>query len=543
MVFRKFVEVLINPGIYFAVLMKNFIFVFYFDGMLRTNSKIQLYPLVRIAAMLIAGIISGEQLKDLISPSAWLLLTGGGIFFAFVLRQHCIVQGIFIMLSSFFFGGYLIANSEKSLIFPLPENETEYEAVLFSEPVERGKTVQMDIVAIVGDGGIKVKAALLRDTTGHRHENLHIGDGIRVFSLLKRPENSRNSTFDYARWLMTHGYLAQTFIYSENWEKAEVSLQHLSLVERTKLAAMKMRGKLTARFQELGLEGREYATVTAMTLGDKSLIDKELKNDYSISGASHVLALSGLHLGIVYAVLSFLFSGFRKYWLSQLLILTAIWSYVFLVGMTSSVLRSAIMLTIYSFVGLLERDKISVNTLAFAALIMLVANPLNLYDIGFQLSFMAVLAILTTVPFLYTFLPVNLLRKYRFLSWICGMLVVSFAAQLGTAPLVAYHFGRIPVYFLLTNIVAVPCATFILYAAVFFFLSMGFPAVQIYIVKTISLVAGAMNETLGWIAGLPGASVEGVRISEIQVLMLYIMICSTWVIVSYFRRDRYRYGL
>jgi len=510
--------------------------------MLKTNGKIQLYPLVRIAVMLILGIITGGFLKDCLPTTAWQLAICAGIVCAFVLKRHCIAQGIFIILATFAFGGYLIVNAEKSLTLPLPEVESEYEAVLVSEPVRRGKVMQMDLIIVGEKGGMKVNAALLRDTVEHRCENLHVGDGIRAYSLLEKPTNFGNSTFDYARWLQTHGYRAQTFIYYLDWEKAEVDLRSLSLMERTKLAAMKARRRLMNRFKELGLNGREYAVVAAMTLGDKSLINKELKNDYSISGASHVLALSGLHLGIVYAVLSFLFLRFRRYWLPQLLILTTIWAYVFLVGMPPSVMRSAVMLTIYSCVGLLGRDKMSANTLAFAAIVMLVANPLNLYDVGFQLSFMAVLAILTITPLIYTFLPNGLLWRHSWLRWICRLVAVSLSAQIGTAPLVAYYFGCLPTYFLLTNFIAIPCATLILYTAVAFFLMAEVPHISAFLIKIVSWLSGGMNTALEWIAALPGASIEGINISALQVAMLYIMICSAYIIVSYFRRDYVRRG-
>lgn len=508
--------------------------------MLRTNGKIQLYPLVRIAAMLILGIVAGGSPVNVLSPGIWLSAVCAGIICAFVLRRYCVVQGIFIMLSSIAFGGYLITDAGKSLTVLLPEGETEYEAVLVSEPVSRGKVVQMDIIIIGEGGGMKLRASLLRDTVEHRYESLHLGDGIRACSLLKKPASSGNSTFDYARWLQIHGYRAQTFIYCLDWEKAEVDLRPLPLAERTKLAAMKVRGKLMNRFAELGLSGKEYAVVSAMTLGDKSLIDKELKNDYSISGASHVLALSGLHLGIVYTVLSFLFVRFRRYWMPQLFILTTIWAYVFLAGMSPSMLRSAIMLTVYSCVGLLGRDNMSVNTLAFAAIVMLAANPLNLYDIGFQLSFMAVLAILTVGPLLYAFLPAGLLLRHCWLRWIAGLTVVSLSAQIGTAPLVAYHFGHLPVYFLLTNFIVIPCATFIIYASIAFFLMFEIPYLQTLIIKVIAWLSGSMNTALERIAELPGACAGGLNLSAIQVAMLYVMICCACIILSYFRRDTIR---
>ncbi len=152
-----------------------------------------------------------------------------------------------------------------------------------------------------------------------------------------------------------------------------------------------------------------------------------------------MLALSGLHLGIIYAILTLLMGGGRRWrWLAQGIILTAIWTYVVLVGMPASVIRSATMLNICSVCLVLQRQQASVNTLAFAAIVMLLANPLNLWDVGFQMSFMAVLAIMVYYRSIYYLLPL----RHRLARWAWGMASVSIAAQLGTAPLVMYYFGR-----------------------------------------------------------------------------------------------------
>lgn len=228
---------------------------------------------------------------------------------------------------------------------------------------------------------------------------------------------------------------------------------------------------------------------------------------------------------------------FRKYIIAQLLILTAIWSYVFLVGLTPSVLRSAIMLTIYSTIKLIGRERVSLNTLALAALVMLLYDPFTLYDIGFQLSFMAVLSILTTVPMIYSFIPKRFLGRYRLVDWIVGMMVVSLAAQLGTAPLVAHYFGQLPTYFLITNIVAIPLATAILYLVIAFFLLMSFPFAQIYIAKVIAWLSGTMNAALQQIASFPYASIDEIQISAIKAFMLYVLMFCLLIVMTYMRRD------
>ena len=145
----------------------------------------------------------------------------------------------------------------------------------------------------------------------------------------------------------------------------------VSRLDRSKTYFLAQRAKLLDRLSESGVDGSVYAVVAAMTLGDKSQLTKELRDTYAVSGASHILALSGLHLGIIYTLLSLLLSRRRWQVISQVVIIVCIWLFVFLVGMSASVVRSAVMITVYALLSLGHRDKMSVNTLAFAAIVML----------------------------------------------------------------------------------------------------------------------------------------------------------------------------
>ena len=171
-----------------------------------------------------------------------------------------------------------------------------------------------------------------------------------------------------------------------------------SRIERTQQYFLHQRTLLLERLQSAGLSDDQYAVVAAMALGDKSTLTHQLKETYSKTGASHILALSGLHLGIIYALLSMLVVGRRWQMITQVAIILSIWAFVFLVGMSASVVRSAVMLTVYALLAIGHRRKMSVNTLAFTAIIMLLVTPKALFDVGFQMSFMAVFSILLFVP-------------------------------------------------------------------------------------------------------------------------------------------------
>lgn len=305
-----------------------------------------------------------------------------------------------------------------------------------------------------------------------------------------------------------------------------------SRIERTQQYFLHQRSLLLERLETAGLSDDRYAVVAAMALGDRSALTKELKETYSKTGASHVLALSGLHLGIIYALLSMLVVGRRWQMITQVATVLSIWAFVFLTGMSASVVRSAIMLTVYALLALGHRQKMSVNTLAFTAIVMLLVTPKALFDVGFQMSFMAVFSILLFVPLFYRPFSAEYLMTHRAVSWLWGIVAVSVAAQIGVAPLIAYYFGRFSCYFLLTNFIVIPAATLILY------LALGTLLIPSLGVVLASMV-GLLNTTLLYIATIPGATIEGLHPSVGLTVAIYGVLLAAyyllWLTMSNFR--------
>ena len=306
----------------------------------------------------------------------------------------------------------------------------------------------------------------------------------------------------------------------------------VSRLDRSKTYFLAQRAKLLDRLSESGVDGSVYAVVAAMTLGDKSQLTKELRDIYAVSGASHILALSGLHLGIIYTLLSLLLSRRRWQVISQVVIIVCIWQFVFLVGMSASVVRSAVMITVYALLSLGHRDKMSVNTLAFAAIVMLLFNPKSLFDVGFQLSFMAVLAILLFCPMLERLIPLHVQMEHRWLKALWGLTCVSLAAQIGTAPLIAYYFGRFATWFLLSNFVVIPLATMLLYLALLSIATFWWSGLQALLVAALSAIVVFMNYLLEGITQLPFCSMEGIHLSTLQLGCIYLLIGSGYVLLS-----------
>ena len=180
----------------------------------------------------------------------------------------------------------------------------------------------------------------------------------------------------------------------------------------------------------------------------------------------------------------------------------------------------------------------SVNTLAFVAIIMLLFSPLALYDVGFQLSVTAVLAIVLLNPLLSGLIAADVQQRHGWLKAWWGLTSVSISAQVGTAPLVAYYFGRLPVWFLLSNYVVIPLATLTLYLALCCIACFWWSALQGLLATALSAVVVLMNRLLEIIAALPAASIEGIRLTAFGVLMLYIIIGSCYVLLRLWIRKR-----
>ena len=299
-----------------------------------------------------------------------------------------------------------------------------------------------------------------------------------------------------------------------------------SRVEQSRHWFLQQRTLLLERLSEQGLDGDAYAIVAAMALGDKSEITKDLRETYAVTGASHVLALSGLHLGIIYTLLSLIVVRRRWQVFSQLLIILAIWAFVFLVGMSMSVVRSAIMLSVYALLSLGHRDKMSVNTLAFTAMVMLMFMPSSLFDVGFQLSFASVFFIILCLPLIDGPWPQDAPLTNPIAKWGWSIIVVSCAAQLGSAPLVAYYFGRFSLWFLPVSFIVIPAATLILWLSLLVLLIPPFAPALVW-------VASTLNRILGCIASVPGASLD-LHPSLLQIVMVYVIILAVYLII--FRR-------
>jgi competence protein ComEC len=186
-------------------------------------------------------------------------------------------------------------------------------------------------------------------------------------------------------------------------------------------------------------------------------------------------------------------------------------------------MRSAVMLSVYALLSLGHRDRMSVNTLAFTAIVMLMISPMSLFDVGFQMSYMAVLSILLFVPLMESMFTAKYLMSHRVVRWLWGMVAVSLSAQIGTAPLIAYYFGRFSCYFLLTNFIVIPAAMLILYLSLVVLIVPSLAYILFDIVT-------ALNSLLTKMAFIPGASIDNLHPTKTQTTMIYVIIVAVYLL-------------
>lgn len=302
-----------------------------------------------------------------------------------------------------------------------------------------------------------------------------------------------------------------------------------------------MQERLYHRLAKAGLHGDELATVGALTLGYKQGLDKELKRHFQASGAAHVLAVSGLHTGILYGLVWWLLTLGGRFkpryenragrWTVSLIIIAVMWAYAWLTGMTPSVVRAVIMVTMVEISRMAYRDPISLNSIAAAAVLILIFRPTDLWSVSFQLSFAATTAIVLTADSMGTIIHYNHLRSRflgRIINWIIGMMLVSLAAQLGTLPITIYYFHQVSIYFLLTNLIVLPLATLLVpFGMVTVALGGSWLGIVFgYITQTL---AWLMNHSVEWIESLPGCTVPAhtngywVAVYYILLILFYCM--------------------
>ena len=385
-----------------------------------------------------------------------------------------------------------------------------------SEGQERAKTIRYE--ASLEDGK-NILLYLQKDSLPMPHE----GDILLVETSIHRGDTLGN--FDYGLYLRRQGIVGTAWAHRGNW-------QIVGHQPRRGIRAMAQRCQhaLHEQYQKMGITGKELGILSALTLGYREELDKSVQQSFSASGAMHVLAVSGLHTGIVWGILMWILTlgGWRKplyeaqgkRWLLGGILLLLLWIYAFITGLSPSVMRSALMLSFWELTYLMGQHTSRWNPILAAAVIILLINPLALWSVSFQLSFAAVIGIMVIASWMQQHTRLRSVWS----KYIGGLLMVSIGAQLATMPLTLYYFGQTSNYFALTNLIVVPMAFVVL------LLGLGTLAFSWCVVGEWLGIAAkwstwVMRQAVEWIEALPYSTTR-MEISEISAGCMYVaLVC------------------
>ncbi|MFT6946374.1 MAG: competence protein ComEC [Vicingaceae bacterium] len=340
--------------------------------------------------------------------------------------------------------------------------------------------------------------------------NVNIGDLIGGKSLIKPTMAPQNpAQFNYQTFLSQKNVFFST--YEDSYIKVDSGKTSLlRLAEKCRAAVIDV-------YRELGIEGDNFAVLVALTLGDKTFLDFDLQKKYAGAGAMHILAVSGLHVGIVFLIFSSLLTKlpdrlvFRI--VKSVLLLLVIWAFAFLAGLSPSVQRAGWMFSFVILSKLVKRNSNILNSIAVSAFFLLLINPNNIFQVGFQLSYSAVVGIVLIHPPLYRLVYV----KYWLFDKAWSLLVVSIAAQAATLPFTMAYFHQFPNYFLLANLFVIPLAFAIVMGAVIvvpLFLIFGF---NFLLPVLLSSVLSLLNGGIEVVNELPYAVSKGLWFHPISI--------------------------
>ncbi|MET0760517.1 MAG: ComEC/Rec2 family competence protein [Flavobacterium sp.] len=363
------------------------------------------------------------------------------------------------------------------------------------------------------------------------NEKLFIGSNLQIKGAIfkhKKPNNP--DQFDYGKYLTNKSVLAQT--YADVYEtkispKIDKNIWYYSDF---------IRNKIITNLKKSNFSKEGLPVVAALILGQQQDISPEVLRDYQLAGAIHILSVSGLHVGFILLFINFLLKPLPKNNLGNgirlVTILISLWSFAVIAGLSSSVVRSV---TMFSFVAVgmhLKRSTNIFHTLLVSILLILLFQPSFLFDVGFQLSYIALFFILWLQPLLSNlWLPQNKVVKY---FW--DILTVSFAAQIGALPLSIYYFHQFPGLFFVTNLIIIPFLSVIMALGVFVMVLAVFDYVPTISVKLLEWSIYFLNKTINWVASFEQFIIQDIPFNWPMLLSLYTLL---FAIIIWFKKPNF----
>jgi competence protein ComEC len=492
-------------------------------------------PFVRLLIPLIIGIIIAYYF-----PSSF-IYSWAIIFLISILVSYLLLLKLYKKYRLFRFGwvfGILIHSFLSLLSYSLAVHysgtyDTKYYSaikseMLFLKIINEPKTAagivrfEAEVPAIYFNNSIqsstgKLLVAIKIDSLKNR--SFYYGDLLLIPSNYKEIEAPYNpGEFDYKSYLKNKQIYYQQFVdYSQVKKVAEQFGNPIIFY------ALSLRKKLVQKFVKYIPDEEASSLASALILGYRAELSKDLVEAYSKTGTMHVLSVSGMHVGIVFLVLTFFLKAMNKnrqlILIRAIIIIGVIWFYSLLTGFSPSVCRSALMLSFVVLGKAINKNQNTYNLMAISAFFLFLYNPFYLFDVGFQLSYLAVAGLVYFHPIIYN----SFYIKNKILDYLWSYSALSLAAQIATFPISVYYFHQFPIYFLLSNLLIVLPVAIIMYVGIAF-LFMPFEILNKLFGTFLNYLINFTNNILYKIENLPFSALEGLWISVFELLFLFLII-------------------
>ena len=327
--------------------------------------------------------------------------------------------------------------------------------------------------------------------------------------------------FDYNNYLKQRNVYHQIYLSNDEFIELKNTSKSINGYADT------FRNRVNEKLKNYDFKTDVLAIINALLLGQRQDISPEIYNNYVNAGVIHILAVSGLHVGIIFLILNWLFKPlhrfkYGKHLIKPLLIILILWSFAFVAGLSPSVTRAVTMFSIVTCAQFLKRPTNIYNTISISIFLMLLVKPIYLFDVGFQMSYLAVLAIVSVQPMLYKLWKTPNLVIDKF--W--QILTVTIAAQLGVAPLGLFYFHQFPGLFFISNLVIIPVLGIILGLGIFVIFLALLDSLPEVIAKVFSFIIDTLNAFIVWVAQFETFLLKDVSFSLYHLLVSYLVLIS-----------------
>jgi len=481
-------------------------------------------PFLRLFVPLCAGVIVGELLPRFAVAAGITALTAFVVMTWRLSRKEFFSDTLFgLMLSLFIFSaGYLLRHNDLRRCGHLAETRQSVTVRLSEYPHKKNASYSFRavIISVAGSDGLTAPrgSLLLYFISDTLPSRWHPGDQLQLHLTPRMIRNSGNPCeFNYRRYMEGRG-IRYTGFFRARDIAGHMPAARLTVRERSQRTAH----ALITLFAEAGLRDEGLGVVTALTLGDRELLDREHLEAFARSGVMHIMAVSGLHVGMISMALSWMlfFLRGRLKPLKAVITVPLLWVFAFITGLSPSVLRATIMFTFLQAGTLTRRPASSMNSLLASAFIMTAARPAVLFEAGFQLSYLAVaFIILFYNRFSGLVRPGN-----RVIRYIWQVTALSLVAQAGTMALTVRLFNIFPLLFPLSNILVVPITFLVLMLTLLLIVTSPIPFLSSFTALLLDRLAGLMLRITGTIGSVDRAVLGDIGFTAAETVLLTVAI-------------------